>query len=115
MKYAILCFTAEELVNADWLPGQEAEVMVRINRVAEQFGKVTHSARLQPTTSAVSIRKGRSEPVTMDGPFIESKEHLAGFYVVDCDSLDEAMQFARNLMDANPWGSGYEVRPVSTS
>lgn len=51
----------------------------------------------------------------MDGPFIESKEHLAGFYVVDCDSLDEAMQFARNLMDANPWGSGYEVRPVSTS
>ena len=113
MKYAILCFTAEELSNANWSPGQDDQVMARIHRVTEDFGKVTYAARLLPATSAVSVRKGKTDPLVVDGPFIESKEHLVGFYVVDCESLEPAIEFARNLMGANRWGSGYEIRAMA--
>jgi hypothetical protein len=47
----------------------------------------------------------------MDGPFAETKEQLLGFYVVDCPGLDDVLEFARELGEANPGGS-YEIRPV---
>ena len=47
----------------------------------------------------------------IDGPFAETKEQLLGFYIVDCASLDEALEFARELGAVNPGGS-YEIRPV---
>ena len=47
----------------------------------------------------------------LDGPFAETKEQLLGFYVVDCDSLDGALEVARDLGKANPGGS-YEIRPI---
>ena len=53
-------------------------------------------ARLLPTTAATTLRKGREEMV-IDGPFAETKEQLLGFYVVDCDSLDEAIEVATDL------------------
>ena len=48
--------------------------------------------------------------MVLDGPFAETKEQLLGFYVVDCDSLEEALDFARDLAKANP-GGAYEMRP----
>lgn len=116
MRYAILCFTAEELARTAWTPTQDAEVMRRVQQVCDEFvGKIAQTARLLPTTSAVSVRKDKSDPVVVDGPFIESKEHFVGFYVIDCETLDVAVDFARNLMAANPWGSGYEIRPIGSS
>ena len=113
MLYAILCYTSDELANAEWTPGQDDQVMARLNRVTSEFdGDIPCMARLLPTTSAVSIKKGKTEAVIVDGPFIESKEHFVGFYLVECTSLDQAIDFARDLMAANPWGSGYEIRPV---
>ncbi|QPC96025.1 YciI family protein (plasmid) [Mesorhizobium sp. INR15] len=113
MKYAIFCFTAEDLASASWTPDKDREVIERLDLVCEAFsGCVTQAARLQPVTSAVSVRKGRAEAMVVDGPFIESKEHLVGFYMVDCDALDTAIDFAKKLSAANPWGSGYEVRPI---
>ena len=49
-----------------------------------------------PTTAATTLRKGH-EPLVIDGPFAETKEQLLGFYVVDCASLDEALEIAREL------------------
>lgn len=65
-----------------------------------------------PTTSATTFRKDREPPLVTDGPFAESKEQLLGFYVVDCASLDEALETARDLARANP-GGAYEIRPVA--
>jgi hypothetical protein len=48
----------------------------------------------------------------LDGPFAETKEQLLGFYVVDCDSLDGALDIAKDLGKANPGGS-YEIRPIA--
>ena len=47
----------------------------------------------------------------IDGPFAETKEQLLGFYIIDCNTLDEALSFARELAAVNP-GGAYEIRPV---
>jgi hypothetical protein len=69
-------------------------------------------ARLLPTTAATTLRKTGGEPLIIDGPFAETKEQLLGFYVAECENLDEALRFARELADANPIGGCYEVRPM---
>ena len=65
-----------------------------------------------PTTAATTLRKGREEPLIIDWPYAETKEQLLGFYVVDCASLEEALETARELASANSGGGGYEIRPV---
>ena len=74
-------------------------------------GKLGPVARLMPTTAATTLRKDSDPPLVLDGPFAETKEQLLGFYVVDCENLEEALDFARDLGNANPGGS-YEIRPL---
>jgi hypothetical protein len=47
----------------------------------------------------------------LDGPYAETKEQLLGFYIIDVDSLEEGLEFARELTAANP-GGAYELRPI---
>jgi hypothetical protein len=63
-----------------------------------------------PTTTAVTVRASR-EPVILDGPFAETKEQLLGFYLVDCKSLQEALDVARGLVGET---GALEVRPLAT-
>src|SRR5438128_2643174 len=74
-------------------------------------GKLGAVARLLPTTAATTQRKDREQPIVIDGPFAETKEQLLGFYIVDCQSLDEVLEIARELGACNP-GVAYEIRPV---
>ena len=60
------------------------------------------------TTKTVRLRQGKA--VVTDGPFAETKEIFGGFYVIDCRDLDEALEYARQIPDAQ-FGS-VEVRPV---
>ena len=112
MLYAILCYHDEAVVNS-WTQEQDdaviAKRMVVTKKLAAQ-GKLGPVARLMPTTAATTIRSAR-EQLVIDGPFAETKEQLLGFYVADCASLDEAVEFARDLARANP-GGAYEIRPV---
>jgi hypothetical protein len=55
--------------------------------------------------------RGPGEGVVLDGPFTETKEQLLGFYVVDFDSDDAAIEAARELRRANPTAV-YEIRPI---
>lgn len=73
-------------------------------------GVLASSEGLQPVDTAkrVTVRDGRV--ITSDGPFAEVKEHLAGFYVVDVDSVDDAVAIAARVPDAE-FGE-VEVRPV---
>ena len=60
----------------------------------------------------MTLRKG-VDSLVVDGPFAETKEQLLGFYMVECDSQEEAVDFARQLAGAATHGSGaYEIRPV---
>lgn len=114
MLYAILCYDDEAAVCA-WTKEQDQAVMERLavvqRRLADQ-GKIGPTARLVPTTAAVTLRKGR-EDLVLDGPFAETKEQLLGFYIVDAAGLDEAVDIARDLARANPSTGAYEIRPVS--
>jgi hypothetical protein len=60
------------------------------------------------TATTVKIRGGSAE--TTDGPFVETKEHLAGYYLVDVKDLDRALALAAKIPDAR--FGGVEVRPV---
>ncbi len=113
MLYAILCYNDEDAVFS-WTKAQDDAVMSKLAVVHETLagkGKLGPAARLMPTTAATTLRKDREPALVMDGPFAETKEALLGFYVVDFESLDEAIETVRELGRANP-GGAYEIRPL---
>ena len=115
MQYAILCYHDEAAVGA--LSKEEddalmAELGVVRRQLEDKLGPV---ARLMPTTAATTLRAG-AEPLVIDGPFAETKESLLGFYVIECASLEEAIEAARLLLAprmAAGLMSALEIRPVS--
>jgi hypothetical protein len=114
MLYAILCYNDENAVTA-WTKEEDDACMARLEKVQDSLrakNKLGPVARLLPTTSATTLRKSSGEPLIIDGPFAETKEQFLGFYVADCDSLEEAIQFAKDLAVANPGLGSYEIRPV---
>ncbi|PDT05915.1 hypothetical protein CO666_04810 [Rhizobium chutanense] len=113
MLYAILCYAHEETVFA-WSKEEEAAVMEKLYAVQEPLakaGKLGPVGRLMPTTAATTVRKGKDEPLVIDGPFAETKEALLGFYVVDFETLEEAVAFSKQLSSVNPGSTSYEIRP----
>jgi hypothetical protein len=113
MQYAILCYH-DEKVTCAWSKEHDDAVMAKLGGVMEKLtrqGKLGPVARLLPTTAATTLRKDREQPIVIDGPFAETTEQLLGFYIVDCQSLDEVLDIARELGQANP-GGAYEIRPV---
>ena len=114
MLYAVLCYNDENAVST-WTKEEDDACMARLAVVEDSMktkGKMGPVARLLPTTSATTLRKTSGEPLIIDGPFAETKEQVLGFYLADCDSLDEAIAVAKDLIKANPTGGGYEIRPV---
>jgi hypothetical protein len=114
MLYAILCYHSEDIV-CSWSKEEDNAVMARLAVVRETLtrqGRLGPVARLMPTTAATSLRRQGDPPVILDGPFAETKEQLLGFYVIDCASLEEALDIAQELGRANPGGT-YEIRPIS--
>jgi hypothetical protein len=113
MLYAMLCYNDEDAVFS-WSKAEDDSVMARLGDVREKLvaaRKLGPALRLMPTTAAVTLRKDSDPPLVLDGPFAETKEQLLGFYVVNCASLEEAIEIARDLAKANP-GGAYEIRPV---
>jgi hypothetical protein len=72
---------------------------------------ITTQALVDPSQAAVvSVRNG--QPVVTDGPFLESKEYLGGFYLIDCENKERAIELAAQVPDAAIEGLGVEVRQV---
>jgi len=114
MLYAILCYNSEDAIGA-WSKDYHDETMARLGAVQDRLarqGRLGPVARLLPTTAATTLRKGREDTV-IDGPFAETKEQLLGFFIVDCASLDAAIETAKDLARANPGTGSYEIRPVA--
>lgn len=114
MLYAILCYEDEKAVS-NWTQEQDDACMARLDKVQQAMsdqGRLGPVVRLENTTAATTLRKASGTPVIMDGPFAETKEQFLGFYVADCDSLEDAIAFASDLAKANPGTGGYEIRPL---
>ena len=114
MRYAILCYDFEEVVEF-WSKQEDDALMVKLGAVKQKLaaqGRLGPTVRLMPTTAATTLRKGR-ESLVIDGPFAETKEQLLGFYIVDCPTLEDAIEAARGLAEASTHGTGaYEIRPL---
>ncbi len=110
MLYTLLCYNKEDVVWS-WTKEEDEAVMSRLSVVHEKLvhqGKLGPSLRLLPTTAAATLRSG----MVIDGPFAETKEQLLGFYVIDVENLDAALEVTKELAAANPT-SVYEIRPIA--
>jgi hypothetical protein len=109
MLYAMLAYHVEGVITA-MSPHEDGALMEGMHKVHARLtdeGKLGPAARLGPTESARTVRGG----MVIDGPFTETKEALLGFYVLDCASMEEAIQAAMDLQKTNP-SAVYELRPV---
>lgn len=115
MLYAILCYDNEDLV-WNWSKEEDDAVMARLGAVNDKLsaqGKLGPVARLLPTSAATTLRKTGKENFITDGPFAETKEQFLGFFVVDCENLEEAIAISKDLAEANPGTGSYEIRPLA--
>jgi hypothetical protein len=85
-----------------------------MDTIRESGEMIGTQALADPSTSAV-VRVTDGVPAVTDGPYLESKEYLGGFYLVDCESRERALELAGKIPDAAVPGLGIEVRPVMFS
>ncbi|MFI1992078.1 YciI family protein [Actinoplanes sp. NPDC020271] len=78
----------------------------------KERGELITTQALVDPSQAVVVKVRNGQPVVTDGPFLESKEYLGGFYFVDVDSKERAIELALQIPDAAVEGLGVEVRQV---
>lgn len=112
MQYLLLIYEAE--ANRAGLSEEEAGgIMHEYNDFGEEAGKagvVRGGEALEPVASATTVRVRDGERLLTDGPFAETKEQLGGFYLVECETLDEAIDWAAKIPGART--GAVEVRPI---
>jgi hypothetical protein len=112
MRY--LCLIYENEKGWEALPQSEMEaVMGEYFAFTDQIrrnGKYVAGEALQPTQTATTVRVRNGKVSTTDGPYVETKEQLGGFYLIDAQDLNEAIQIAAKIPSAR--FGGVEVRPV---
>ncbi len=101
---------------ADYAPQAEKDRVYNAHMAVigqlEAQKKFVSSGRLRPSKEARTVRIRDGEPVVLDGPFCETKEVIGGYYVIDCDSMDEAVEWARKMPHFGDLRySAIEVRP----
>lgn len=105
MKYACLVYLEPGKLHA--VPDRECK---NCGDDLRQRGVFLGGEALQPIETATSVRVRNGKALITDGPFAETKEQLAGFYLVDAENLDEAIQIAAKIPPARE--GTVEVRPV---
>ncbi len=112
MKFALLLNGAE----AEWDDlDEEAQAAAMgdyysVTEAMKEAGVYLGGEALTPSATATTLRIRDGKRMVTDGPFIESKEVLGGFYLIDCASVDEALDWAARLPDARI--GSIEIRPL---
>ncbi len=113
MKYLLTLYGPE----SDWADASPAEMEATMepwnafDRELTGAGALLAGEALQPSATATTVKHGEDdERLVTDGPFVETKEQLGGFYMLECGDLDEALAWAKKV-PVGP-GSTVEVRPV---
>lgn len=112
MLYAILCYHNEDVVMS-WSQEEDDAVLAKRRRVQKELvdtDRMGPAIRLMPTSAATTLRASGNEHLVLDGPFAETKEQLLGFYVVDCENLEEVVDFAKRMKEGE--SVTFEIRPV---
>ena len=113
MRYMLLIYSGEGEMSAE---EYNAVAMTHhsIMNEAKQKGIFQGAEPLQPTGTATTVRRqDDGEVLVTDGPFAETKEQLAGYYILDCESLKEAIEWASKIPTACQGREGsVEIRPI---
>ena len=110
MKYALLIYSSDE-ARVDNLPeDQKASLIGEYQALFDAPGIVT-GLGLQPAESATTVRVENGQSLLTDGPFVDAKEYLGGFYLFEADNIDAATEMAARIPAAR-MGGAVEVRPV---
>ncbi|WP_028063942.1 YciI family protein [Solirubrobacter soli] len=112
MKYMLLIYGNEEAFSS---VGAEAFAEIlretdALNRELFESGELVGAYGVADQVNAKLVRVAGGAPVVTDGPYAEAKEYLGSFTIVDCDSLERALEIAARNPSARYWG--VEVRPL---
>lgn len=112
MRYATLIYVNSQARATMSEAEQEAEIAGygAYTQEINKRGAMLAGEALVPPSSATTIRVRGGKVLTTDGPFAETKEHLGGFYVLQCKDLDEAIELASKIPDALT--GSIEIRPI---
>jgi hypothetical protein len=113
MRYALLIYYPDDAAAADPEPERAAELLAAhraFQAEAAAAGVLLGGEALEAPETVTTVRARAGAVTTTDGPFVETKEILAGFYLVECDDLDETIEWAARIPSTR--GETVEVRPV---
>lgn len=113
MKYLLLIYSAESKNPNYGEPEFDAmlKAFEQLTQKMEKDGVFLGGEGLEDVVNASCVRKRNQKIEVTDGPFAETKEQLGGYYLIECENLDQALQYAAEIPIAE-WGS-VEVRPVA--
>lgn len=112
MKYLLFCCNDEnkiDALSADEMDCVMQETLDQI-KVLQDSGQYVMSERLESVRTATMVRVRDGQIATTDGPFAETKEQIGGFWIIEADNLDAAIDIAARFPSARL--GGIEVRPV---
>jgi hypothetical protein len=115
MRYMMLMYSRE---TPEGPSPDEVDYLVKTHGAliaeARQKGILVGYEGLKPTATATTVRAQGGTALVLDGPFAETKEQLAGYYILECKDLDEAVEWARRIPTSCKGESGcIEIRPVA--
>lgn len=112
MRYLLQIYSAGMVDAFQRLSPEDQEAVREEVRALQRLPEVVGSARLQPVETATTVRVENGQALLTDGPFIDAKEHVGGFAIVEADDLDGALELAARIPIAR-LGGAIEVRPLA--
>jgi hypothetical protein len=111
MTYMLLIYSTEAREEFDSLSEEDQNAIFGEYMAIQNEPDVIGGDQLQPTDTATTVRVADGETLTTDGPFSETKEVLGGYYMLEADNLDRALEVAARIPAAR-MGGAIEVRPL---
>ena len=111
MQYMLLIYSGESMDEFEKLSEAEQNSILGEYYAISEAPGVTGGNQLQPTDTATTVRVSDGQALTTDGPFATTKEVLGGYYLLEADNLDAALEVAARIPAAR-LGGAIEVRPV---
>jgi hypothetical protein len=113
MRYMMLIYSREDEAATPEAMRACTEGHKAVMEEARRHGIFCAADPLQPSVTATTIRVQDGKALVTDGPFAETKEQLAGYYILDCEDLDEALAWAAKIPTVCSGGVGcIEIRPL---
>ena len=111
MKYLLQIYPPAAREEYDRMPEDERQALVEEYLAIGRSPEVIGGQQLQPIETATTVRVENGETLLTDGPFVDAKEHVGGFLLVQADDLDAALDIAARIPAAR-MGGAVEVRPL---